>query len=480
MKEFKITLDLVEQAKNESIFLKSDDLDSVKFIFDVKNDGEIYDLTGITSARLAIKNPLNIALFLDCLVTDGPNGICEVVLASQAYEAAGTNLGELYINEGGRVLVTRQFEYTSLGSVMSQNTAEDGTGTSGPVYWTDVLNKPTEFPPTIHNHDFASITDKPTVYPPDVHTHDFASITSKPTSYPPSAHTHAIEDVSGLSDSLAAKLEAIPAEYLTQTEGDNRYAPIGEVGGIEPPRTGTTDPTGAPDYLGQVYVNTTSGEAWVATTLTGGWQTISMDELGGGDSSVSWSSVTDKPVTFPPDTHNHAWTEITDKPTTFPSETHSHGWTEITGKPTAFEPTAHAHGITDITDLQGALDAKADDAHTHLWADITDKPAEFTPTAHTHDWTTGVTGKPTTFPPESHTHSYTELTNIPTAFTPAAHTHTEADVTFGAKNAKTYVDDADNYILTTVLDGLSLWSGTQLEYDNIITKDPKTLYFIVG
>jgi len=28
------------------------------------------------------------------------------------------------------------------------------------------------------------------------------------------------------------------------------------------------------------------------------------------------------------------------------------------------------------------------------------------------------------------------------------------------------------------LNGLKLWKGTQVEYDQIITKDPSTLYFI--
>jgi hypothetical protein len=66
-----------------------------------------------------------------------------------------------------------------------------------------------------------------------------------------------------------------------------------------------------------------------------------------------------------------------------------------------------------------------------------------------------------------------------TWYAPSTHNHTEATLTFGGLNAKTYVDNADSYIINTKLDGLSLWSGTQAEYDGL-TKDPNTVYYIVG
>jgi BppU N-terminal domain len=59
------------------------------------------------------------------------------------------------------------------------------------------------------------------------------------------------------------------------------------------------------------------------------------------------------------------------------------------------------------------------------------------------------------------------------------HTHTEADLTFGGTNAKTYVDDADNFILNTRMAGLTFWKGTQAAYD-ALTPDANTIYFITG
>ena len=60
----------------------------------------------------------------------------------------------------------------------------------------------------------------------------------------------------------------------------------------------------------------------------------------GGASSVEWTTVLNKPTSFPPSTHTHAWAGITDVPATFP-------------------PAPHVHSIANITGLQAALDALA-------------------------------------------------------------------------------------------------------------------------
>jgi hypothetical protein len=619
MKEFKITLDLIQVTKNPLIHLKTDDVDSVKFIIQVLNDGVILDLTDATSVRLAVQKPSGVDLFQDCTITDAANGMCEIILITQAYNEIGENSGELYINTGGIMQVTRRFEYKSLDSILAEGTSV-GDGGGGPVYWADILSKPLTYPPSIHEHleyltqtegdaryaldgeipththlwteitgkpttfppethvhNFADIANKPLSYPPDAHTHDFGAITGKPTEYPPSAHAHAITDVTGLTEALGTKLEVIPAEFVTETEGDLRYELKGEGGGgASLPKTGETEPTGViPDYVGQVYVDTLAKEAYMANSAAGDWQSISMDELGGGAGSVDWGAVTGKPNSFPPSAHNHttaeitgldatltgksdvghahAWTEITAKPTEFdpiahnhlwaditdkpatftpaahshdfasitekplsyPPDAHTHLWAQITDKPTTFTPETHSHAMTDVTGLSIALDGKSDTGHSHDfasittkpttltgygitdaanltdldgksdighvhdYASITGKPTTFTPSAHTHLWAE-ITDKPTTFTPAAHNHLWAEITDKPTTFAPAAHSHTEADVTLGGTNAKTYVDDADNFIKNTVLNGLKLWSGTQVAYDAIVTPDPTTLYFITG
>ena len=60
----------------------------------------------------------------------------------------------------------------------------------------------------------------------------------------------------------------------------------------------------------------------------------------GGPSSVEWTTVLNKPTSFPPSAHTHPWAGITDVPATFP-------------------PAPHVHSIANITGLQAALDALA-------------------------------------------------------------------------------------------------------------------------
>ena len=307
------------------------------------------------------------------------------------------------------------------------------------------------------------------------HTHAFADITAKPATYPAEAHNHAIADITGLDAALAGKAD--DADLAAKADAIHTHA---------------------------------------------------------------FADITAKPATYPPDVHTHAFADITAKPATYPAEAHTHGWTEITGKPTTFAPAAHEHTAANITDFGTAVAANIPaeyltqtegDARYLEAADITGK----------QDKATNTTGIPTTAPAyfgqmaidtankntyiaegtaaadwkklvdsydlslksdTGHTHTAANISDFGTAVAaaipaeyltategdaayqakgaaPAAHTHTEADLTFGAKNAKTYVDDADNYILNTKMAGLTLWKGTQAAYD-LLTPDANTLYFIVG
>jgi hypothetical protein len=164
----------------------------------------------------------------------------------------------------------------------------------------------------------------------------------------------------------------------------------------------------------------------------------------GTGGSTAWGDVTDKPTTFPPDTHTHAQSDVTgltDALAGKASTTHSHAWNDITSKPTTFPPSTHSHAYADITDKPSTF---APAAHTHLWADISDKPTTFAPATHTHDYTT-LTNIPATFAPSAHTHAYSSLSGIPTEFTPAAHTHAAATTSvagFMSTADKTKLDQA--------------------------------------
>lgn len=388
---------------NPQIQMKETDLNSIRFTFSVLDDGQVCDLTG-SIVRLTIKKPSTLTLVQDCVITDPVNGICEVILPNQAYIEVGNHSGELVITKDDLVSVTRSFEYASLSAILDDDTMEStndwqilheimlsrdlkpvlgagspntivtpeyigqtyldtvglamyfastltndgwlpfgtggGEGGGGPVSWDNILLKPTTFPPSAHEHPWTDITDPPTTMTPTAHTHDMG-------------------DVNGLTDALNSKLESVPTEYLTGDEADLRYELIGE----NVPKTGTTDPTGViPDFVGQIYVDTVAKESYVAMSITGDWQSISMDELGGGGGSAEWTAITGKPDTFPPSAHTHPSTQITDFDTAVDGR--------IDTKLTTYDPPNPNWGeiggtLASQTDLKTALDGKSDTSHTH-------------------------------------------------------------------------------------------------------------------
>ena len=122
--------------------------------------------------------------------------------------------------------------------------------------------------------------------------------------------------------------------------------------------------------------------------------------------SVAWETITGKPTSFPPATHDQPWSSITDKPLVYPPDTHVHGWDSVTDKPVTFPPSLHEHG----------------------WAEITGKPLTYPPSEHTQPWSS-VTDKPLVFPPETHTHSDYAL---------ASHNHDSAYATLGHNHDSNY------------------------------------------
>ncbi|MGX9985855.1 phage upper tail fiber protein [Soonwooa purpurea] len=74
----------------------------------------------------------------------------------------------------------------------------------------------------------------------------------------------------------------------------------------------------------------------------------------------------------------------------------------------------------------------------------------------------GITDKPTTFTPSTHTHTIAQITSLQT--------------TLNGKAESTHTHDS----ITDQNGGgaLKLWSGTQAQYDAIVTKDNSTIYII--
>lgn len=87
-----------------------------------------------------------------------------------------------------------------------------------------------------------------------------------------------------------------------------------------------------------------------------------------GDSSgvgtIDWTSVLNKPSTFPPDAHTHSLTDVTDV-TASAAELNT-----LDGITASTTELNYVDGVTSA--IQTQLDGKAASVHTHLLADITD------------------------------------------------------------------------------------------------------------
>ena len=113
----------------------------------------------------------------------------------------------------------------------------------------------------------------------------------------------------------------------------------------------------------------------------------------------------------------------------FSKSDHTHTWETITNRPSTFTPSSHNHNDLYYTEseIENKLGyySKSDHnhdslysklAHVHTWDSITSKPSTFTPSSHTHTWDQ-VTDKPSTYAPSSHNHNdiyytETEITNL--------------------------------------------------------------------
>lgn len=365
-----------------------------------------------------------------------------------------------------------------------------GGGGTGTVYWNDVLLKPSTFAPSAHQHVWADITDKPTQFAPTAHSHDWATgITNKPLAFTPEAHSHAITDITNLQATLDGKAD--DTDIAGKANVGDSYL-----------KTETYSKT-------EVYNKTEVDQM----TFDGGGSSVLVEDNLTSTSTTNALSANQGRIlnTTKSDVgHGHAIADVTDLQLALDGKADD---ADLAGK----SDVGHVHTIANITNLQTTLDGKADDAdlagksdvgHVHTIANVTNlqttldgkqpKPTSVTAiptTTPTHlgqiavdgtnkntyiaegtasgDWKKLVDSYDLSLKSDvGHTHTKANISDF-------AHTHTEADLTISTKNAKTYVDDADNYILNTVLGGKKIWTGTQTTY-NGLTKDANTLYFITG
>lgn len=122
------------------------------------------------------------------------------------------------------------------------------------------------------------------------------------------------------------------------------------------------------DDLGDVDTTTTppqDGDGLVYDSATGQWVPTQVA------ASVDWADITNKPATFPPETHGHDWGEVTGKPDTFPPSSHQHAWGDITGEP----PIPYV-----LDDLNDVAASTPNDGQALKWSDASGAWVPGTPT----------------------------------------------------------------------------------------------------
>ena len=149
--------------------------------------------------------------------------------------------------------------------------------------------------------------------------------------------------------------------------------------------SGAITPVKAGADANSPWVNTTSGfliqsngtDSWhllIFRSGEGGWAYRSYYQGVWSDWKIwstfdgKYSSLVEKPTSFPPSTHSHTKSQITDFPTSMPASDvptwakadtkPTYTWDEVNGRPTSFNPATHTHEIINVNGLQGKLDGK--------------------------------------------------------------------------------------------------------------------------
>ncbi len=117
----------------------------------------------------------------------------------------------------------------------------------------------------------------------------------------------------------------------------------------------------------QVPVVPGCGSGQVVQKTSEGWSCVTP---GPGGVPVTWDTISDKPISYPPAVHEHTWEEVANKPESFPPAAHGHTWGEVADKPESFPPAEHTHGFSDLTGVSASTQWPG----TQLWSRVTGAP----------------------------------------------------------------------------------------------------------
>ena len=156
-------------------------------------------------------------------------------------------------------VISENKEYRLIGGIANSNWQEvtTGSGSSDPVEWANVQNKPTSFTPSSHSHTSTEISDAAV----NLHV-SWMNIDNKPANYTPASHAHILADISDLTDLEIewTKVKSKPTSFTPST-----------------------------------HSHTVADISDISTNFP-----------------IDWANVQNKPTSFTPSTHSHSASEVTD------------------------------------------------------------------------------------------------------------------------------------------------------------------------
>lgn len=337
---------------------------------------------------------------------------------------------------------TKRCTVTQIGAFFQANGVAGPPGPQGPSgasNWSEIVGKPSTFPPSTHSHVAADISDFSTAAVAAV---TWNTITGKPSTFAPSAHGHAISDVTGLQSALDGKQVAGSYAALVHTHG------ISDVTGLQSALDGKAasshthtiaNVTGLQSALDSkaTPADVTSAVAAVVNAAPASLDTLKeLADALGNDANFA-STVTNAIAGKAAAVHTHVIADVTGLQTaldgkqasgSYAASVHTHGISDVTGLQTALDgkqasgsyaAAVHTHGISDVTGLQTALDGKAASTHSHAIADVTGLQ-------------TALDGKQASgsYAAATHSHAIADVTGLQTALDgKAALSHTHSALT---------------------------------------------------
>ena len=230
LKTYDVFLDLENELYNPSNILFSisrNDFETIELKLMISQDDVRFNLTGL-SVEIAIKKPSGLTVYQDCIITNAVEGEASVKLTTQSYLEYGIHTAEVYIRNADQLAVTSPFWYNSRSAIMENETIESNNE------WNTLQEV------------FFSYDKKPIL------SDGF------PTATP---------DYIGQTAYDTLNKTAYIASDLTNISWKTIGTGEGGAGGNDD-ILGTGAPTITPARIGQIYIDTIGGAAYIATGAT--------------------------------------------------------------------------------------------------------------------------------------------------------------------------------------------------------------------